>query len=319
MAEGTQRIARLTPLADVLARIDALVTPVAPRRVETRAALGRVLAEDVVAAAASAGGRAGLARRLRGRRPISLLGRELLRAGAACARRSVSMPGRRCRRTPTRSRRSMPWRSVMVEVAAIAPVAPGDGVLVAGADIAAGTVLRRAGRDRCAPPISRCSRPPGSARSRSARRASGWSCRRVSGDAVHRCRGSRPRSPPSLPPARSLATAAGDLTAALGDTNADAIIVVGGTGAGRNDASVRALAAAGRVEVHGVALPPGETAAFGIVGQRPVLLVPGRLDAALAVWLTLGRHLLARLSGAIEERVRELGRAHAQACVAAWA
>jgi len=48
--------------------------------------------------------------------------------------------------------------------------------------------------------------------------------------------------------------------------------------------------------VHGVALMPGETAAFGMVGQRPVLLVPGRLDAALAVWLTLGRHLLARLT-----------------------
>jgi molybdopterin biosynthesis enzyme len=34
-----------------------------------------------------------------------------------------------------------------------------------------------------------------------------------------------------------------------------------------------------------------------------VLLVPGRLDAALAVWLTLGCHLLARLSGRTEQPV----------------
>src|SRR6185312_5332430 len=76
-----------------------------------------------------------------------------------------------------------------------------------------------------------------------------------------------------------------------------AVIVVGGTGSGRNDKSVQALARAGRVAVHGIALTPGETAAFGISGSRPVLLIPGRLDAAFAVWLTLGRHMLAKLSG----------------------
>jgi molybdopterin biosynthesis enzyme len=90
---------------------------------------------------------------------------------------------------------------------------------------------------------------------------------------------------------------AADGAAVLADTEADVIIVVGGTGAGRNDMSVRALAAVGKVEVRGVALTPGETATFGMIGQRPVLLVPGRLDAALAVWLTLGRHLVARLTG----------------------
>src|SRR5712691_11218566 len=50
MADGTespQRIARLTPLADVLARVDALVKPVAPREVDTAAAADRVLAGDV--------------------------------------------------------------------------------------------------------------------------------------------------------------------------------------------------------------------------------------------------------------------------------
>ena len=51
------------------------------------------------------------------------------------------------------------------------------------------------------------------------------------------------------------------------------------------------------VAVHGIGLTPGETAAFGFAGTRPVLLLPGRLDAALAVWLTLGRRLLHRLAG----------------------
>src|SRR5262249_62008049 len=43
-----QRIARLTPLADVLAHLDALVKPVTPRTADLAAALGRTLAEDVV-------------------------------------------------------------------------------------------------------------------------------------------------------------------------------------------------------------------------------------------------------------------------------
>jgi len=98
-----------------------------------------------------------------------------------------------------------------------------------------------------------------------------------------------------------VAPAVGDVTASLSDPGVDAVVIVGGTGSGRNDASVRVLAAAGRVEVHGVGLRPGESAAFGMVGARPVLLIPGRLDAALAVWLMLGRHVLARLSGSTQE------------------
>jgi molybdopterin biosynthesis enzyme len=87
------------------------------------------------------------------------------------------------------------------------------------------------------------------------------------------------------------------LTAALGHPEADAIVVIGGTGSGANDRSVQTLARAGRVEAHGIAIAPGETAAFGLVGSRPVLILPGRIDAALAVWLVLGRAMLAKLSG----------------------
>ena len=63
---------------------------------------------------------------------------------------------------------------------------------------------------------------------------------------------------------------------------------------------MRTLASVGRVEAHGIAISPGETAAFGAVGPRPVLVLPGRLDAALAGWLLLGRPMLARLAGGVE-------------------
>jgi molybdopterin biosynthesis enzyme len=87
------------------------------------------------------------------------------------------------------------------------------------------------------------------------------------------------------------------LVAALQDDSADLVIGIGGTGCGTEDDSVQTLASMGNVEAHGIAIAPGETAAFGFVERRPVLLVPGRLDAAIAVWLLMGRHLLARLCG----------------------
>ena len=87
------------------------------------------------------------------------------------------------------------------------------------------------------------------------------------------------------------------LAQALSDGQGDAVIGIGGTGSGRRDDAVQELARRGQVDAHGIAISPGETAAFGFVGGRPVLLVPGRLDAALAVWLLIGRELTARLAG----------------------
>ena len=88
------------------------------------------------------------------------------------------------------------------------------------------------------------------------------------------------------------------LDVAMAAESADAIVAIGGTGSGRNDNSVQTLAREGRLAVHGIALTPGETGALGFVGVRPVLLLPGRLDAALSVWLVVGRRLLDRLAAA---------------------
>jgi molybdopterin biosynthesis enzyme len=87
------------------------------------------------------------------------------------------------------------------------------------------------------------------------------------------------------------------LEQALQRQAADTVVAIGGTGSGSDDASVFTLARLGRVEAHGVALSPGETAAFGMVETRPVLLLPGRIDGALAAWLLLGERMLARLAG----------------------
>jgi molybdopterin biosynthesis enzyme len=90
---------------------------------------------------------------------------------------------------------------------------------------------------------------------------------------------------------------AGELPAVFERADTDAIVTVGGTGSGSGDDAIIALRRNGRVAVHGIALSPGETSAVGFVGARPVLMVPGRADAALAVWLAIGRTMLARLSG----------------------
>ena len=57
--------------------------------------------------------------------------------------------------------------------------------------------------------------------------------------------------------------------------------------------------------MHGIALTPGETAALGFVGPRPVLMLPGRLDAALGVWLMVGRRILERLAGTTQSKESE--------------
>jgi molybdopterin biosynthesis enzyme len=85
-----------------------------------------------------------------------------------------------------------------------------------------------------------------------------------------------------------------DLEASIG--NADAAISIGGTGTGVVDKAVTALATMGTVAFHGIAISPGETASVGAINGKPVLLLPGRLDAALAGWLLLGETMLRCLS-----------------------
>ncbi len=292
MDDETQRIARLTSLADVLARFGALVEPVAPRSLDVSRARGRTLAEDLVA----------------GPYPAVALA---LRDGWAVDSAHTSDAGPYApaplpaavlvdvgEELPPGADAVAPFDAVLGRdgrYEAIAPIVPGEGVLPAEAGIRAGATLRRAGERLRAADIAVLAflgvatvtvREP---RIRLvASRARGDASLDVACDLIARVAGAA---------GAAVDTEAGDLAAAFADERIDAVFSIGGTGSGREDASVHTLARLGRIEAHGIALSPGETAAFGIVGTKPALLLPGRLDSALAVWLTLGRALVARLSG----------------------
>jgi len=77
----------------------------------------------------------------------------------------------------------------------------------------------------------------------------------------------------------------------------DLLIVVGGTGVGRGDATMIALAQRGEVFAHGLALQPGRTVGLGRVAEVPVLALPGAPDQALAAWLALALPAVDWLSG----------------------
>jgi molybdopterin molybdotransferase len=82
------------------------------------------------------------------------------------------------------------------------------------------------------------------------------------------------------------------------DTGAcDMLVTIGGSGVGRTDATIAALAERGEVVAHGIALQPGQTAAVGRIEGIPVIVLPGAPDQALAAWWTLALPVLDRLSG----------------------
>jgi molybdopterin molybdotransferase len=300
MADGTeipQRIARLTPLADVLARLDALVKPVAPREVETGAAIGRVLAGDVNAV-------------VNPRVPLALRDGWAVRAElttdassyapaplATATRIDVGEP------MPAGADAVAPLDGVVSRGSRseiIAPVAAGDGVLAAGADANRQTTFAREGR-RLTRVQAAALAAAGVTRLHVCEPRVRLVRARAAGDAVIDAAVALIDTEIAAAGGRVLRDDT-ELGPALKDDAADAIVAIGGTGSGRHDAAVRTLERIGRLEVHGIALAPGETAAFGLVGPRPVLLLPGRLDAALTVWLVIGRLLLSRLCGVADER-----------------
>jgi molybdopterin molybdotransferase len=90
---------------------------------------------------------------------------------------------------------------------------------------------------------------------------------------------------------------AGSIAAALDDGACDLLLIVGGSGVGRTDAAVTALAARGKILAHGIALQPGRTSAVGRLSKTPVVVLPGAPDQALAAWWTLALPVVDRLSG----------------------
>jgi molybdopterin molybdotransferase len=63
--------------------------------------------------------------------------------------------------------------------------------------------------------------------------------------------------------------------------DADMIIIIGGTSVGEKDYAPRVLEDMGELFVHGVRLQPGKPTAFGVVGGKVVVCLPGYPVAAL--------------------------------------
>lgn len=294
--EIPQRITRLTPIAEALARIDARISSVAPREIDVTNAIARTLAEDVAVGTPMPP------------KPIALRDgwathSDLTHDASSYSPVFLAKPPIRIDAgeiLPTDTDAVAPFDAVVVRdgrAEIVCSVAPGEGVLPAAADAVALRPLRRAGervratdaavfaalgitRLQVREPRVRLVHAGAHRDIVEATVALLAEATKASGAVVINCN---------------------DLEAALRGADADAIIAVGGTGSGCNDASVQTLLRAGKLEFHGVGLMPGETSAFGHAGKRPVLLLPGRLDAALAGWLMLGRRLLARLSGSADD------------------
>jgi molybdopterin molybdotransferase len=268
-ASNGRIITRLTPLIEVIAIAGAGVTPVAPRTVDITAAAGRVLAADAHSLA----------------RPSTAIALsdgwamnadETLGAGGYAPAVLVNPPQRveTGQAMPPDTDSVVPLEAVDVSTAraqVLAEIKPGEGVLPAGADCDATIPLRRAGepmrlldlavfgaaglaRVRVREPRVKVLPARGDAIVLSA-------AQMVANDIERR--GAAARLETGLDPEPAFAAG-----------GADAIVVIGGTGRGRNDGSVQTLARAGEVAVHGVALKPGETAALGFVGRRPVRAAP---------------------------------------------
>src|ERR1700688_864662 len=291
-----QRITRLTPLRAILALIDSRIVVVQPRKCSLASARGCTLAEDVVVPQLPP-------------TPIALRDGFAVEAGAmidASPYSPVPLPSKPRRvdageELPSGADAVAPLDAIDERgnrAEAVAMVTPGEGVLLAGGDAAGQSPLCRAGhrlRHLDIAVIAAARITDVTLRAPRLRIACGSDSK-------------TPLIESALDALAHAATAAGctvsgawredgGLDRALADESADAVVAVGGTGSGRRDAAVHTLARLGQVEAHGVAVSPGDTAAFGFVGARPVLLAPGRLDAALAVWLLIGRHLVAKLAG----------------------
>ena len=187
----------------------------------------------------------------------------------------------------------------------VAEAIPGQGVRRAGGDIAAGSRVVEAGR-RVMPRDLLIARAAGLAKLKVRRPRVGIlnipggtvtadliadSARTAGADVVARTAAGRD---------------AASIAAAIDVSACDLFLIVGGSGVGRTDAAVAALAERGEVIAHGVALQPGRTSAVGRIGNTPVVVLPGAADQAFAAWWALALPVLDRLSGRTQRKTLNL-------------
>jgi molybdopterin biosynthesis enzyme len=285
---ASQKIAKLTPIDGVFRKLDALATPVAARTIALARAEHLVLAGDVRLAATSP------ARAIALQDGHAVSSKDVTDAGPYTPMAAKTAWIEAGEVLPDGFDAVLAPDAVSQSGEVTEPAAPGEGVWPQAADGEANSLLSQAGEQLRAIDIAVLE-------SLGVKEVSV----RVPKIALVAVR--KDQQPLLSLFSRMIAASGGEvasaasLDAALDDESADAVIVLGGSGMGRSDKSVTTLARKGRVEIHGFALKPGETAALGAMAGakrvRPVLIVPGRFDAALAVFALLGLRLIAKLSG----------------------
>jgi molybdopterin biosynthesis enzyme len=290
--DKTQKIGRLTPLKDVLVRIGDEVATVAAREIGIAEAVGKVLATEVVAMAdhppATIALRDGYAVRAddtadaNSYAPVPLATAMAVQVGDAL---------------PTGLDAVLPQEGIVNAggIAATIPIAGGDGVVIRGTDAQAGQPLLSAGHKLRA--IDAAALQALGLRSVSVRLPRVRIVVARPGDAVLNSIAGFAERLVGASGSEIVADPCADLRAALSAGGTDFVIIAGGSGTGGRDVSVVALQDVGHLHFHGIGIVPGETSALGFIDKTPVLIVPGRIDAAFTALVTLGNAIMSRLSG----------------------
>jgi len=319
-AEPEQRgYDRLTPLREALAALSPYCGEIAPIQMRVENALDRIAAAPICAPAAVPP------------HPIALCdgwavaAQDTLGASPYAPGFASAAPVRVAFGDvlPDFANAVLPWQSVAAKqfpAQILSPAAPGEGVRVRASDFAEGEIIVPAGKQLRPTDLALLGlcgieetalRVP-RVRIVSRRGEGRWIAAMAQRDGAECWTETTDMASPE------------HLAEAMARPNADLVMVIGAGGGGASVA--RALASAGKLLVHGVAVRPGETMGCGILHRRawsgdaepassatrgngvpsgsgstilPVIFTPERIECTLAAWLLLARPCLRRLAGAI--------------------
>jgi molybdopterin molybdotransferase len=114
-------------------------------------------------------------------------------------------------------------------------------------------------------------------------------------EALIRRDGAEPRILPIVPDRKEA------IRAALTSSDANVILVSGGSSVGQEDHAPRIVAELGELPIHGVALRPASPAGVGFLQNRPVFLLPGNPVSCLCAYDLFAGLAIRRLGGRPDE------------------
>ena len=89
----------------------------------------------------------------------------------------------------------------------------------------------------------------------------------------------------------------GELAQLIARPGADVVLVCGRAGTGQDDVAPLALQEVGALDIHGIALRPGESTGMGSSGGIPVILLPGTPPHCLCAYDLFAGRLIRQLGG----------------------